>query len=133
MPNLQAYGVLKHDRAIARAAKKNKRENNVERYLHKQVTLRGGTTKKLTGRINDPDRLVIWTHDIINFVDAPTGGRTRRCAYYDFVETKAQGKKPRPGQLREHKRLRDRGCNVLVLDTCEKVDKYVGSILRYVL
>ena len=88
------------------------RESVVEKYLHEQVTVRGGTTRKMTGRINDPDRLVIWPG---------------KKATLHLAELKAPGKKPRPGQLREHARLRALGCTVLVLDTKEAVDAYVRN------
>ena len=39
------------------------RESVVEKYLHEQVEARGGTTRKMKGRINDCDRLVIWPID----------------------------------------------------------------------
>ena len=83
-------------------------ESSIERYLVKLVKRAGGEAKKLTGRRNDTDRLVLWTHPTI-----------------DFVETKAPGKKPRRGQLREHARLRARGFAVFVLDTKDKVDNYI--------
>lgn len=88
------------------------RESTVERYLHEQVERRGGTTRKFSSktRPNNPDRLVIWSPGQV-----------------DFVECKAPKKGPRPGQVREHNRLRALVCTVLVIDTKEKVDDYVRN------
>lgn len=90
------------------------RERIVERYLREQVKRAGGEIKKLTGRINDPDRLVIW----------PAKTRYGRAALV-FVECKAPGEKPRPGQVRELARLDAMGCTALVCDSKEWVDRFV--------
>lgn len=95
------------------------RESTVERYLHREVTRAGGTTRKWKspGRKGVPDRIVIWKGAVTGSVFGNV----------HFVETKAPGKGPREDQAREHKRLRRLGCLVLVLDTKAKVDRYVGS------
>lgn len=100
------------------------RESVIEKYLHDKVTAAGGTTRKFSSahRPNNPDRIVIWPEGFIGFV--------QYIATIDFVECKAPGEKPRPGQVREHKRLRDMGCTVLVLDTKEKIDAYVKANKR---
>lgn len=96
------------------------RESVVEKYLHQQVEARGGTTRKMKGRINDCDRLVIWPIAV---------GRTTKHYKADvhLVEVKAPGKKPRPGQVREHARLRELGCTVVVIDSKPAVDAYVRN------
>lgn len=94
------------------------RESAIERYLVRKVRLRGGECRKLKGRRNECDRLVLWPG-----VDYPPNKYAPPVAH--FVETKAPGKKPRPGQLREHHRLRTMGFTVLVLDTKAKVDNYI--------
>ena len=86
------------------------RERTIERYLHQQVELVGGTTRKFKGRVNDPDRVVI-------FKGTP--------ARVHFVELKATGKRPRPGQARELERLFKLGCFVSVLDSKQDVDRFV--------
>ncbi len=96
------------------------RESKIERYLHLQVRKAGGDTRKNTGRIHIPDRLVIWPGAIYVF-----GTAVKHMTDIHFVETKAPGKKARPGQLREHARLRKLGCTVWVLDTKEKIDHYI--------
>lgn len=96
------------------------RESAVEKYLHSQVTAQGGTTRKWKspGRPHVPDRIVIWP--VLGFAPGTVEARIH------FIEVKAPGKKPRPGQQREHKRLDDLGCTVLVLDTKEKIDDYIA-------
>lgn len=90
------------------------RESTVEKYLHKQVVKAGGWTYKFKspGRRNVPDRIVIWP------------------AQVDMAECKAPGKKPRAGQVREHKRLTTFNIDVFVLDTKEKIDRYVVEVGR---
>ena len=77
------------------------REVAVEQPLVKEVKRRGGIAYKLVspGRRNVPDRLCIMP-----------GGRMF------FVECKAPGESPRPGQERELKRLRDLGHEAYTLD-----------------
>lgn len=88
------------------------RESAIERYLVKRVKAAGGECRKLKGRRNEPDRLVLWPG---------TYGPARA----HFVETKAPGKRPRPGQVREHTRLGGMGFSVFVISTKEAVDNYV--------
>lgn len=100
------------------------REALVERYLHLQVEKHGGTTRKFKspGRVNVPDRIVIWP-GVIDCDDCKAD-RPR----IEFVECKAPGKDARPGQAREHVRLQKLGCVVMVIDTYEKVDDYVARM-----
>lgn len=44
-----------------------------------------------------------------------------------FVECKAPGKKPRPGQDREIALLREAGVPVFVLSTLDEVDEFIGA------
>lgn len=87
------------------------RESTVERHLRRQVsTVLKGNAYKFTspGRNNVPDRILC----------LPGG-------HLHFVETKAPGKKAKPGQAREHVRLQKLGFSVVVLDTTEKVDRFI--------
>jgi hypothetical protein len=88
-------------------------ERNVEAYFIKRVEAAGGEQRKLAyvGRRNATDRLVIF-----------------RPGRVFFVELKKPGATPRIGQVREHQRLREMGCNVRVIDTCEGVDKFIGEV-----
>ena len=96
--------------------------SGVEAYLKKAVAAAGGQTRKWVspGRKNVPDQIVIWP-TYFNGKPVPAEAEVH------FVETKAPGKKARGGQAREHKRMRDLGCFVFVLDTKEKIDAYVET------
>lgn len=93
------------------------RESVVEKYLVQRVEAIGGEVRKVSwiGRRHAPDRVVMlkWAEN----------GRTTK-----WVELKAPGKKPRPGQEREHQRMRDAGQDVHVLDTIEAVDKFIAEV-----
>lgn len=86
------------------------RETKVETYLCDEVEKRGGLCEKHVspGLRGVPDRLITWMF-----------------AHMDLAETKATGKKPRPNQIRDHKRRAKLGVEVHVLDTKEKVDAYI--------
>jgi hypothetical protein len=90
--------------------------SGTEAHLKRQVAKAGGVCRKWVspGRPHVPDQIVIWPTRI-----------TLTKPLIHFVETKAPGKKPKPGQAREHARLRKLGCDVFVLDTKEKIDGYV--------
>jgi hypothetical protein len=92
------------------------RESQIETYLRERVEAIGGLCYKFVspGRKNVPDRIVL--------IGETTIGRTM------FVELKAPGKKPTPGQLREHERLRDHGYPVFVIDSKEGVDAFMASL-----
>lgn len=89
------------------------RESTIEKYLVAQVKAIGGEVRKVQwlGRNGAPDRVVmlprasIWLHRTV------------------WVELKAPGKAPEPHQLREHKRMRNVGQTVVVIDSIEGVDE----------
>lgn len=89
-------------------------EANIETYFRREVLRAGGDIRKLTGRKNDPDRVVIWP-----------GATKYIAAAVHFVELKRPGKKPRAGQARRLKKLTGMGCTALYIDTKELVDAYV--------
>lgn len=85
------------------------KERDVEAHFVDCVeTILKGETRKYKSRRNDPDRIVFLP-----------GGKLY------FVELKRPGKDAREGQAREHKRLRDLGFDVAVLNTIEAVDEWV--------
>lgn len=88
------------------------RESKVERYFDKKAKEHGGETRKIKyiNRHGATDRILLFDE-----------------AEFYWVELKAPKKKAAAHQKREHKRLRDRGHAVLVLDTIEKVDKFFTS------
>lgn len=97
----------------------------------KRVKANGGVSRKLAwpGRRHAPDRLDLYGlakaaqivrehyHCIVpNCSDCLGFARRIVDAAIQFTETKAPGKKPRAGQLREHARLRAMGFRVNVVD-----------------
>lgn len=98
-------------------AKKIK-ERDVERYLCRKVKEMGGEVRKVQwiGRRGAPDRLVMlqWEYHDMNY------------NLTIWVELKAPGKKPEPHQVREHKRMRELGQWVEVIDSFEAVDALLG-------
>jgi hypothetical protein len=45
-----------------------------------------------------------------------------------FVELKAPGKLLRADQVREHKKLRDAGCNVWVIDSKDAIEYFIQGV-----
>lgn len=90
------------------------RESTIEKYLALRVKESGGLCWKFTSPNlrGVPDRLVILTL-----------GR------FCWVELKAKGKRPTVLQLRRHAELRERGHRVVVLDSIEAVDAFVGEFV----
>lgn len=82
------------------------REKKIEQQLVLRVKARGGIAPKLVcpGFDGMPDRMVLMP-----------GGRVA------FVEVKAPGKKPRLLQEARHRKLRDLGLQVFVLDDVENI------------
>ena len=87
------------------------RERDIEKYLVDEIKKIGGETRKLKwiGRSHAPDQVVLY-----------------RGSW--FVEVKASGEKPRPGQLREHVRMRGLGIPVWVIDSLDGVDEFVEML-----
>lgn len=87
-------------------------EKDIEDYLAAGVKRLGGEVRKAEwiGRRHCPDRRVMHP--------------ARRC----WVECKRPGAKPRPGQQREHDRMRALGEDVLVLSTFEEVDSFLETL-----
>lgn len=95
----------------------NTPEGEVKAYLKARIAALGGEIRfaKWIGRRHAPDCRVMFPNGFVvcmNMVKA-------NC----WVETKAPGKRPRPGQAREHKRMREMGEIVLVLPTKEDIDR----------
>ncbi|MCC8160960.1 MAG: VRR-NUC domain-containing protein [Oscillospiraceae bacterium] len=89
------------------------REKEIEQRLVKSVKARGGMCPKFVspGLDGMPDRLVLLP-----------------CGCFAFVEVKAKGKHPRPLQMTQHRRLRQLGFKVYVLDDASKIEKIIDEI-----
>ena len=89
------------------------KERDIRKALKKRVEDYGGEVRALKwlGRSHAPDVICIFGNG---------AGR-----YIVWVETKAPGGRPRPGQLREHERLQDAGALVKVISTLEQLDDWL--------
>lgn len=89
------------------------RERDIEAYLRDQIKRLGGIAYKFVspGNAGVPDRIVLLP-----------GGRVV------FVELKAPGKQPTPLQLRQQKRIRNLGFQVLVIDSKAGVDEFIKGV-----
>lgn len=97
-------------------------ERDIRRELKKRVESYGGEIRAVSwlGRRNAPDVLALF----------PGGGdlynpRHDLSECHPFIETKAPGGKPTAAQLREHDRMRQAGCIVLVISTLEQLDTWL--------
>lgn len=90
------------------------RESDIEKYLVEQVTKHGGEIRKLKwiGRRGAMDRVVLFPHVLV------------------WVELKAPGEEPEPHQEREHRRFRNMGQIVQVVDSFTGVDRVVYSAVQ---
>jgi hypothetical protein len=88
------------------------RERDIRKLLKERVEAYGGEIRAVSwlGRAHAPDVLVLMP------------------GAHFFVETKAPGGKPRPGQLREHDRLRASNCAVFVITTPEELDRWIPPL-----
>ncbi|WP_102400190.1 VRR-NUC domain-containing protein [Haloimpatiens massiliensis] len=89
-------------------------ESKIEKYLKKQIELLGGKALKFVspGTSGVPDRIVL----------LPQGKII-------FVELKAPGKRPRTMQEYRIKELRNLGFRVEIIDSIEKVNKFVREVV----
>lgn len=102
------------------------RERDIEAYLVKRVKALGGEVRKVqwVGRAHAPDRVVMLpAHSRARIAMCGPETYLRQPAAVIWVELKAPGEKPRPGQLREHERMRAMGQRVEVIDSIEGVDE----------
>lgn len=86
------------------------RESDVEADYRRCVEARGGDCMKFVspGRNGVPDR--------ISLLPIPEEHQAIVAKYIWFTELKAPGKKPNPQQVRAHRRLRELGFTVVVVD-----------------
>lgn len=86
------------------------RESKIEAYLVQRVKALGGEVRKVNwiGRNSAPDRIVMLPNNTF------------------WAELKATGKKPTAAQIREHKRMRDMGQRVEVIDSIEQIEELLG-------
>ncbi|QHI17218.1 PDDEXK family nuclease [Acinetobacter haemolyticus] len=86
------------------------RESKIEAYLVQRVKALGGEVRKVKwiGRNSAPDRIVMLPNNTF------------------WAELKATCEKPTAAQIREHKRMRDMGQRVEVIDSIERIEELLG-------
>jgi len=91
-------------------------EKEIEKMLVAAVRKAGGYAYKLVspGTTGVPDRLIVLPEGKIG-----------------FVEVKAPGKKPRPEQSYQIRRLEELGCYVTVLDNPDSIATVIQEIQEY--
>jgi hypothetical protein len=89
-------------------------EGDLRKKLKARVESYGGEVRAVAwiGRRSAPDVLCLFPERTRNY----------------FVETKAPGGEPTGAQAREHKRMRDSGCRVLVVSTEEQLDAWLPPL-----
>lgn len=111
------------------AARKPRRitEAQVEKHFVKRVRELGGIVRKVRwiGRRDAPDRFVMFP-DGFEYIRRPGDQYTTSRVSNFWAELKRPGEKARPSQLREHELMRDHGEHVVVLDSFEAIDTYLG-------
>lgn len=111
------------------AARKPRRitEAQVEKHFVKRVRELGGIVRKVRwiGRRDAPDRRATFPGGFI-YRPRRKGERGWFGLENFYAELKRPGEKARPSQLREHELMREHGEIVVVLDSFEAVDKYLG-------
>lgn len=99
------------------------RESKIQRHLIVGIATLNGCAEKFTspGKRFVPDLLVTWGWQNSNAIEWSDG-----CApMTEFIETKAPGGKPTPGQLRDHTRRRAMGFEVHVIGSIEQAEEYL--------
>lgn len=96
-------------------------EGKIRKALKERVETYGGEIRAVSwlGRRNAPDVLALF----------PEGApRSFNAGSHPFIETKAPDGKPTAAQAREHERMRDAGCTVLVISTIAQLDAWLPSL-----
>lgn len=85
-------------------------EGKVQKYCATAFKRLGALVRKCSweGRNGAPDLIVFLNNMVI------------------FIEVKKEGEKPRPNQLKEHERMRQRGAKVHIVDSVAGVNKLVA-------
>lgn len=88
------------------------KERDIRKLLKERVESYGGEIRAVSwlGRRHAPDVLVLMP------------------GVHAFIETKRPGDAARPGQAREHERMRAAGCTVFVITTPEELDAWLPPL-----
>jgi hypothetical protein len=99
------------------------RERDIRKALRERVMAYGGEIRAVSwlGRRHAPDVLCLFPME-----SKGRGYYTAPC--HPFIETKAPGGVPTAAQAREHVRLWQAACTVLVISTIEQLDKWLPPL-----
>lgn len=109
-------------------------EGKIREKLKARVEAYGGEIRAVSwlGRRNAPDVLCLFPaycryskRQCRDIWDGPKDTPEGRSLW---VETKAPGGEPTEAQAREHDRLRDAGCSVLVISTGRQLDEWLPPL-----
>jgi hypothetical protein len=107
------------------------RERDIRKALKTRVEQYGGEVRATSwlGRRHAPDTMCLFpAGSIYRTWHTPSFRIYGSELLHPFVETKAPGGEPTPGQAREHERMRAAGCIVLVISTIEQLDAWLRPL-----
>ena len=98
------------------------KEHDIRKALDERVRAYGGETRAAAwlGRKHCPDVFVMFDQDDDTW--SPLAGT------HAFVETKRPKKSATEGQKREHERMRNSGCIVIVITTLEELEEWLPAL-----
>ncbi len=105
------------------------KESKIREALKARVEAYGGEIRAVSwlGRKNAPDVLCLFPLGS-RYSDMDDAVYLQGRHLHPFVETKRPGKDATGAQAREHQRMLDAGCVVLVITTIEELDKWLPPL-----
>lgn len=110
------------------ACLKRTKESNIREALDARVKAYGGETRAVIwlGRRNAPDVLCLFPAD--SLYGRELLEQDEEAELHPFVEAKRPKKAATEAQAREHERMREAGCVVLVITTIEELDAWLPPL-----
>ncbi len=106
------------------------KESNIREALKARVEAYGGEIRAVSwlGRKHAPDVLALFPELSLYSIRVLTDITWNEVELHPFIETKRPGKAATEGQAREHERMREAGCVVLVITTIEELDAWLSPL-----
>jgi hypothetical protein len=103
-------------------------EGKIRKALKERVEAYGGEIRAVSwlGRRHAPDVLCLFPS--VAYYHWVFASPTNNPSPHPFAETKAPDGKPTAAQAREHERMRDAGCTVLVISTIAQLDDWLPPL-----
>ncbi len=118
---------LKRKRAV-----KKVKEGNIRDLLKARVEAYGGEIRAVSwlGRSHAPDVLALFPGDsaCVAYANRFDGSGRNHRGMHTFIETKRPGKDATEAQAREHTRMRDAGCDVLVITNENELNRWLPLV-----